>query len=492
MIPAGNSNQAREIDKLSVESGIPSYFLMENAAFSLFLEAEKIIKDFVPEKVVLLAGAGGNGGDGFALLRMIEDRIGSIPLFSVNFFEEQNLKGDTLLNFTMLPECVEFIELHQVSGRVLFIDAIIGTGLKKELSSHILDGVRFVNNYENKKVLSVDVPTGLSGDTGHEMPESISADVTVSLAILKEGLFLSDGIGRSGKVVSGAISASTGSKKTVKTFVVQECDFSLPELKIDSYKNKNGHALFIGGSLKKMGAIFIAAQAFMAAGGGLATVALEEETISVAALKFPGIMLEDINEIKRILHKFDVLVIGPGLELENENIVPIIRDFEGKIVVDAGMFDSLTKNPDYYYYLEGKSVVFTPHPGELGKYLSEHSEKSWRELVDIFPLGEKHILYAKNAASFIKSREKTVIIPHGARALSFGGTGDMLSGIIAAFLQKIPNNFEAVTSAGILHRRAGLMIEENFSAEYHDIKTLIKQIPKSINYLRGMNENRKK
>ena len=172
MFPAGKAVDAREFDKRAVERGIPSLILMENAAFSLFLEVSRVIDKFKPEKIVVFAGRGGNGGDGFALLRILKDRDCSIPMYIVPFFDVKNdfdtgviNVTPTVQNWNMLPKSVEMTDLDNISGKVLFIDAMVGTGLKNDLTGRTREGVEFINEYKDKFVVAVDIPTGLDSDT---------------------------------------------------------------------------------------------------------------------------------------------------------------------------------------------------------------------------------------------------------------------------------------------------------------------------------------
>ena len=283
MFPAGKAVDAREFDKRAVERGIPSLILMENAAFSLFLEVSRVIDKFKPEKIVVFAGRGGNGGDGFALLRILKDRDCSIPMYIVPFFDVKNdfdtgviNVTPTVQNWNMLPKSVEMTDLDNISGKVLFIDAMVGTGLKNDLTGRTREGVEFINEYKDKFVVAVDIPTGLDSDTGIIKGIAVVADLTVTMGIYKTGLFASKGPSVSGKIVPGKISAidDDGSYNYfVEENVVPE-SFDIP---IDSFKNKNGHLLIIGGDLDKLGATIIAARSFMASGGGLVTAAFSKD-----------------------------------------------------------------------------------------------------------------------------------------------------------------------------------------------------------------------
>lgn len=483
MLPAGKSSDAKIFDKKAMEKGVDSIILMENAAFSLYIEAVKIINSFNPEKIVLFAGRGGNGGDGFALLRILKNRGCSLPMFMIPMFKKEDLSGDPLKNYKILPENISFTDKDKIFGKILFIDAMLGTGLSRELSLKYIKAVEFINDYSNKKVLSVDVPTGINSDTGSAMPNAVKADITVSFGIIKTGLYCSDGISHSGRIVHGKISAPEECSEKTPFSVLEEKDFFWESPALNSYKTKNGHALFIAGDRTKRGAILIAACAFMASGGGLATVALEHEDIAHTAGLFPGLMLTDIHTISNRKEDFDVVVAGPGLTEFPETAKLFFESFEGSCVLDAGILHKISEDRELFKIFASKKSVLTPHPGELIKMMNNItncSDLSWPELVEKFPLPENHVLYAKNAASFIRYRENMRILPHGASALSFGGTGDALTGIIASALCRNKNQFDAASSAGLLHRKAGILLEKNYHASFHNIEALLSCLPDAM------------
>ena len=479
-VPAGKTADSRAFDKKAVEAGIPSMILMENAAFSLFTGVKRVIDEWKPEKIVVFSGNGGNGGDGFALLRILADRSPEIPLFLVEAaeFKEVNKvpENSAWLNRTMMPEKVQIIDFKDISGKVLFVDAMLGTGLRSEISGKIKDSVTFINSYpaDEKFVVSVDVPTGLDCDTGAVLGDAVKADLTVTMGIYKTGLFAGKGAERSGKTVLGHISATQSEKPEYKYFVEEDPSVANREIPIDSFKNRNGHLLVIGGEIEKAGASMISAKSFLACGGGLVTAAFNKDLLPFIAGKMPGLMLTDVAELKNEIHRFQAIVIGPGLSKIPFDF-EILKDFEGVIVTDAGMFDILNENKHLFDILKDRKVVFTPHQGEIRRFLKAGKEEPWITLTERFPLEKNHVLIAKSHATFVRDTEKTVIVPHGARALAFGGSGDALTGI-AAFETLQQDLFEGCVNAVVRHRAAGIELEKRCSAAMHDIEKLIEMI----------------
>ncbi len=479
-VPAGKTVDSRAFDKSAMEAGIPSLILMENAAFSVFEELHKVVSSQKFDKIVVFSGNGGNGGDGFALLRLLSDRIPEMPLFLVETaeFKEQNKvpENSAWMNRCMLPAKVQIVDFKDVFGKVLFVDAMLGTGLRSEISGKIRDAVEFINSYSPTKkfVISIDVPTGLDCDTGAVLGQAVKADLTVTMGIYKTGLFAGSGAERSGKIVLGHISATQAEKPETAYFVEEDPQVINVKVPVDGFKNRNGHLLVVGGEVEKLGASIISARSFMSCGGGLVTAAFKKEFLPSIAGRMPGLMLIGNERIAEELHKFSAVVIGPGLS-EIPFDFSVFKDFEGTFVVDAGMFDIMPENKEIFEILKDKKVVFTPHQGEIRRFLKADRNEPWISLVERFPLEKNHVLIAKSHATFVRNSEKTVIVPAGAKALAFGGSGDALTGIIARETA-LHGLFEGSVNAVVRHRAAGIELEKRCSVTMHDIEKLVEMI----------------
>ena len=472
MFPAGKAADARDFDRLSMDKGVLSLILMENAAFSLYLEVTKLIEEFEPRSIVAFVGKGGNGGDGLALLRILRDRGCQIPMKVVPFFNPEELTGDIAANWKIRPNDIEITDDLQISGSTLVIDAMIGIGLTSDLRGKILEAVNYINGLKDVKVVAVDVPTGLNSDTGEIMGEAIKADLTVTFGIYKTGLFAAKGPALCGRLVLGKISGIY--KDSYRYMVLDENELEPVDVKIDSYKNSNGHLLIVGGDVEKLGATIISAKSFLFSGGGLVTAAFEKRFHEQIAGKMPSLMLADTEKAVTELNKYDAVVIGPGLMKWPFERVDVFKNYKGIIIVDAGMFDILKENESTLDSLKNCKVVFTPHPGELKRFL-DGAEDPWIDLVDRFPLEKDHVLVAKSHSSFIRAVSDVRIVPPGARALSFGGTGDALTGILA--FEIIRNGLEKGVQRGVLrHRLAGIMLERKFGSSCHDMNKLLEFI----------------
>ncbi|MCK5808367.1 NAD(P)H-hydrate epimerase [bacterium] len=472
MIGTGGREAARRFDAIAVENGVPSLILMENAAFSLYIQAINLIEIKKCDRIVAFAGRGGNGGDAMALLRILHDRGSTLPLVLVPLFDDSNdLSGETLKNWEMLPVGIEVGE-DDLSGNPLVIDGIMGTGLSRNLTDDLLAIIQKIN-HAALTVLAIDIPTGLDSNTGRPLPDALYATVTVSMGILKKGLFFNSGPLFAGRIVLGNISAPEESYEAVEYQVVEECDIVIPQVPLTSYKTKNGHALFILGDFDKVGAIILAARAFLRAGGGLATISLpDRESMISFAGRWPDLMLITDHDSLEKSEKWDVIVVGPGLSELRADVWKTVVSSSAKLIFDAGMFDLLNGDATLLEELTNRTIVFTPHLGELSRFMEREKSEEWFEAVDRFPLEKSYVLLAKNSASIVRFGSEKWIVPHGAAALSFGGTGDVLSGICAAFVHHLPLA-DAVLAAAMVHRKAGLLLEQHSSRHYHNVEFLI-------------------
>ncbi len=479
MIGAGGREAARAYDAVAVKYGISSLLLMENASFSLYLQAISLIEQYRCDRVIAFVGRGGNGGDALALIRQLSSRGCRLPLTIVPLFDDSdNLAGDTATNWNMLPVGVEVGD-DDLDGNPLIVDGITGTGLSRNLSDIFLQAVEKIND-SGAPVLAIDIPTGLDSNTGNLLPKAVRATVTVSMGLLKQGLFFGEGPTVAGHIVLGAISAPEESRQTATYMVVEPDDVAIKKPSLISYKNKNGHALFVVGEYAKAGAAVLAARAFLRAGGGLATLLLpDEDGERLCAGRWPDLMLTTPEKALKRIDDWEVIVVGPGLSELSDTTKALLLRSTASVVCDAGMFDMFSATPELFHSLADRETVFTPHVGELSRFLNIRNDEPWYAAVDRFPLTHSQVLVAKNHASIVRTPEQRYIIPHGAAALAFAGSGDVLSGLCASFLVR-QDALHAAIAAAMVHRQSGLLLEERFGRRYHSIESLLEMISVAI------------
>jgi hydroxyethylthiazole kinase-like uncharacterized protein yjeF len=487
MFVAGQKDM-QQMDQYTIEKiGLPGVVLMENAGTKV-VEAILASSPCVRPRVIVLAGGGNNGGDGFVIARRLFD-IGVDSLLCL-LVKPEGIKGDAKVHYDVyhnrgLPifhlqeNSVETLrtELNQAD---IIIDAMLGTGVKGSVREPFSQVISLVNEFEGKKlVIAVDIPSGVSSDNGKVVGVAIKATKTITFVFPKKGFFLNDGpmyVGEWKAVdisVPFAIVADLGlamPKLITEPYVLA----SVPQRPINGHKGTFGHALILGGSRFYVGAPIFAAKAALYSGAGLVTLAVPESIYPMASVQFPEALFlplpeEDghfsakaIDEISPQLHQFDCVAIGPGMSR-----------FPGGEAWIRSLLTSLTKQPlvidaDALYLLRNQlevvraykgHVIFTPHPGEMAKLVNKtvkEVEENRLEIASAFAKEHAVYLLLKGHRSIISTPDGDVYInPHGHDALGKGGSGDVLTGLITSFLAQGAQPLQALNSASYLHARAG-------------------------------------
>jgi ADP-dependent NAD(P)H-hydrate dehydratase / NAD(P)H-hydrate epimerase len=485
---AAGQKEMQKMDQYTMEKlGLPGIVLMENAGARV---VEEILASSPCEnpRVVVLAGGGNNGGDGFVIARRLFD-LGLEPLLCL-LVKPDRIKGDAKVHFDVyinreLPvfylheKTVEALcnELNQAD---IIIDAILGTGVNGPVREPFNQVISLVNEYEGKKlVISVDIPSGVSSDTGKVEGVAIKADKTITFVFPKKGFFLQDGPKYIGEWKAVDIS--------VPPAIADELGLNLPILITESlgkasvparpkhgHKGTFGHSLILGGSRHFVGAPIFSAKAALCSGSGLVTLAVPEGIYPMAAAQIPESLFlplpekngffspEAVAEISNRLAQFDSVAIGPGMgrfpggEMWLKSLLASIS--HQAIVVDADALYLLRNDLDLMHQYKG-NVIFTPHPGEMARLLNKTVKEVEADRIEIASLFAKnyHVyLLLKGHRSIIAAPDGEVYInPYGHDALGKGGSGDVLTGLITSFLAQGATPLDALVSASYLHARAG-------------------------------------
>ncbi len=470
--------EMRQIDRTTIEVlGVPSMVLMERAGLGVVREIEAM---FGPgqREVVVLAGPGNNGGDGLVVARTLHQR--NYRVQALLFGEPDRLSPDCgrqyeiCKNMKVPVKMVSSVRVSQLKGK-LVVDALLGTGLNKDLRENILKVVRTTNEADTE-VIAVDIPTGVSSDTGQLMPDAIRATLTVTFGLPKRGHLLYPGRAYTGKLIVEDIGFPPEllNSKDLKVQVVEEAEVRaiLPLRPEDAHKGTFGHVLILGGSWGKTGALRMAAKAALRAGTGLVSIATEKEVLPVLpvleemTLPLDGYTGRDLEEVLRFLHeRADVLAIGPGLGRQQEKMNFVLRLLEVcpvPAVVDAdGLYALSGLGPDKLIRFLNKlpcPVVLTPHPMEMarlvGSTAKEVNEKRI-ELAEEFSIKTGTCLVLKGAPTVVASEGSVYINPTGSEAMATAGSGDVLTGVISGLLAQGLPVLEASVAGVYLHGLAG-------------------------------------
>ncbi|MBX3007793.1 MAG: NAD(P)H-hydrate dehydratase [Melioribacteraceae bacterium] len=516
MIPLFSAQQVRNADALAInEYGFPSIILMENAARSIFEEILNFAEhNLIIERVGIVCGKGNNGGDGFAIARHF--LTNGINVHVVSLGGEEELKGDALINFSILskllknyPESklVVFNSTKDFSGFEncqIIIDALLGTGYRGELNEPYKSIVEKLNLNSSIKV-AVDIPSGL--DLDNSTAETIfEADLTVTLAQLKTGLYFGKGYVNSGKIVKGSIGIGNELFENTPTnsFLMEPEDAydGLPLRKRDMHKYSAGKLLVVAGSHLYPGASVYTANSALKAGIGACFLAVPSSVSSVVLGRLSSAVVksyndnetgflreENLNEIEELTEWADVICLGPGLGRHEDTLQAvreIIKSNKNKcMLIDADALYALSM--DEYTKLNLKDKVLTPHHKEFADLIGisvQELEMSLLEQGSKFAKNTGCTLVLKGAPSIVFDNEgNSYINSVGNPGMAKFGTGDVLSGMISAFLaQSIyeKNILDSSISALYLHSLAADILEEKLTEYCLTPELLIDEIPSAI------------
>jgi NAD(P)H-hydrate epimerase len=485
-----NSAQMREADRRTIdEIGIPSLVLMENAGRQAVAAMESMYSDLADRQVAVLCGRGNNGGDGFVVARTLAQRGVDVSVFL--FGRVAEVRGEARTNLEILGRLgitvVEVAdsqawELHfsEVGDCTLIVDAIFGTGLNAPVSGLIESVIADVNS-SGIPVVSIDLPSGLSADSPDPIGPSIEAGLTVTLAAPKLPLVLPPGEMHAGDIViadigipAEVIDAVAGPRVELLTRAVMR-ELITPRAS-DSHKGDYGRVLVVAGSRGKTGAAHLAAMGALRSGAGLVTIATPASCQPVVAALAPEYMTEalaegelgiDVRAVDQVLESArDVIALGPGLgqAASTREFIKLVFDrATAPIVIDADGLNAFGDDPDRLAGREGRAVIITPHPGEMARLVGMSTDEVQANRVDVarnFAVGHRVYVVLKGHRTLVATPDEKVFInPTGNPGMATGGTGDVLTGMIAAWLAQLLDAEAACKLAVYLHGMAGDLAE---------------------------------
>jgi len=461
------AEEMREMDRRTIESfDIPGRVLMENAgrgATRFFLEI--LAPRSRRNRIAVAAGRGNNGGDGFVMARYLKQMGHNVTVYLLA--KAGSVKGDAAANLKLLrplnipvremPDVDTFgANMMEMRHQDLWIDAILGTGLTSDVRDYFREVIEFINGLE-KPVFSVDIPSGLSSETGQPCGTCIQATATATFAFAKTGHVLYPGAALTGALnivdigVPPQIAASIAPRQDLLT-PGRIRQFFQPRSP-DAHKGHTGHLLVVAGSPGKTGAASMTAMSAVRSGAGLVTLAVPEslnpilETQMMEAMTLPLPETSDVTLSKRSLNILQqqmvdkkCLALGPGIGTSDntrELVRALLRKAAVPVVVDA---DGLSCIAEDTAVLKKRSVpvVLTPHPGEMARLTGATTKAiqsdrigSARKFAETFNV---HVIL-KGARTVIADPDGRVSVnPTGNPGMASGGMGDVLTGIVAGLI----------------------------------------------------------
>jgi hydroxyethylthiazole kinase-like uncharacterized protein yjeF len=471
--------QMREMDRHAIENlGISEEILMENAGRASF---QILSREFgvAGRRFCIFCGIGNNGGDGLVVARHILSGGGTPRVFLVG--DPERFQGAAKTNMAIvarLPIEVKRVkEIAALRPAVVhsdgIVDALFGTGLDREVSGIYREVIELIN-MSGKPILSLDIPSGVSGDTGEVMGTAVRADHTVTFGLPKIGNMLYPGCGLCGKLHLCRISfpPSLCDDEAIKIDI--NGFMPLPERERTAHKGSVGDVLFIAGAGSYFGAPYFSAMSFLKAGGGYARLAAPRSMTPFLATRGSEIVfvpqaettegslsLKNKDALLALAGRVDMVVIGPGLSLADET-QGLVRELAAAIVkpllIDGDGITALTSHPEI---IRGRAAptVLTPHPGEMSRLTGKPVAEIERKRIPILQetaadLGALIVL--KGARSLIGTPERQVFINlSGNAGMATGGSGDVLTGTIAAMFGLGLPLEEAVRKGVFIHGLSG-------------------------------------
>ena len=503
------AQQMRELDRRAIqERGIPGLTLMENAGRAAAEAAARLTRKSNDRPIVILCGRGNNGGDGFVAARHLRELGRRVQVFLAA--ARADVAGDAEANLRRLEEGgIEVTEVEDPQPVVssfcsagLVVDALLGTGLSgrvRGLPGQLIEAV----NACGLPVLAVDVPSGLDADTGEPLGLAVRAAETVTMGLPKIGLLLYPGMDYVGRLTVADIGFPpdlvNDSPSLADLMEPEWVRMLLPRRRRSAHKGSFGRVLVIAGSEGMTGAACLCAQGALRVGAGLVTVGCPASVNDILEVKLTEAMTFPLPEtysrtldtralalILELAEEASVVAMGPGLSREPETAVLVRRlvaRVERPIVIDADAINALA---DAAMILEGDHApaVLTPHPGEMARLMGVATDKVQARRAYFTEAAARRFRSAvvlKGARSIVAERGRPLTVnPTGNPGMASGGTGDVLTGMVAGLIALGLLPFEAAAAATYLHGLAGDIAADRVGEASMVASDLLEALPAAI------------
>jgi ADP-dependent NAD(P)H-hydrate dehydratase / NAD(P)H-hydrate epimerase len=476
------AEQMREMDRLTIQKhGVPSLTLMERAGEGVTTAILEKFADAAKKGVLVVAGKGNNGGDGFVVARLLKKK--RIRCEVALLAKRAELSPDAAHNCGAFEKSagkvteifaggLESLE-RKVAGSGLLVDAILGTGIKSEIRGLYAEAITLMNA-SGVPIVAVDMPSGLDTDRGTPLGVSIQAEMTVSLGYAKLGQVIYPGIEFAGDLVVADIGVDPLAVEAVapatEVLTREEMRWLVPRRRADTHKGTYGHLLVMAGARGKTGAAVLACRAAMRAGAGLVTLAAPRSLNDIFASSLVEVMTEPLPENAaeemedltpeqwlRLVERKNALLFGPGIgvnEATRNALRWLLRHLSIPWIIDADGLNNLALDIDRLKSAK-TAPVLTPHPGEMARLIGKTTAAVGQDRIGIareFAVTHHCYLVLKGARSVIATPDGSIFInPTGNPGMASGGMGDVLAGMLAASLGQGLNPEDAMKLGVYLH-----------------------------------------
>lgn len=493
-----NNAEARKVDRYTIDNlGISGVDLMDRAGSYVSMKVKKYLKHIPGSHVDIFCGTGNNGGDGFVAARQLSEWGATVNIWLAG--KPEKITGDALyffekcsnkrISINTVLEQKDLPSVKQISQSDMIIDALLGTGFKGEVRGIIREMIKLINA-SKRPVISVDIPSGVSGDTAQAGEVAVQATRTVTMGFLKRGLLFQPGKRLAGDIVLADLKYPAESFAILEhaTYLIDEQIIreKMPVIFDDTYKHQQGKVLIFAGSPGMTGAATLTSLATLRSGAGLVVTAVPESlnpvmeikttetlTLPLPESKLGTFHLNSIPPVRSRIDWSDIVVFGPGVSAAGEVRdfgIELIQSLKKPVIVDADGLRIFHENLD----LIGKirDLIITPHLGEFSMLSGIGIADIKANIIDVGrEFVQKHpcVLVLKGAPTVVFSPDGEVgVNSTGNPGLASGGTGDVLTGLIAGLRAQKMTSFDAAIAAVFIHGFAG-----DLGREDHGIRGLI-------------------
>ena len=509
---------AKEMKALDVQAqndyAMPGILLMDNAAQAVAEAVHEALTALEGERVVIFCGGGNNGGDGLGAARWLQSYGVSVRAFVVGAALDA-VQGDAALELAMFTKAggrVEALSTEDdwvlaelaASKADVLVDALLGTGFHGELEGDVLRACELLNKSE-KYILAVDVPTGVNADNGAVSENAVRADHTVTMALVKTGLLLYPGREYCGDIELADISMPVklveeyqSDKYRLTDEIVREL---LPLRKANAHKGDAGRVVICAGSPGYTGAAALASDAAVKAGAGLVSLYTPLSSRDVLAIKLTEVMVHGLlermpgilgggaaSDVASSADAADVLAIGPGLgtsESTQEAVRTILQKITTPVVIDADALTALAGHTEILAAMQAQKVL-TPHPGEMARLTGLEIGEIEADRINVakkYAEEWQAIVVLKGAPTVIGCPNGTVYVNStGNSSLATGGSGDVLTGIIAGLAAQEISLQEAAICGVYLHGLAAELTGIDIGLAAGELAALLPQAREQVLY----------
>jgi hydroxyethylthiazole kinase-like uncharacterized protein yjeF len=510
--------EMRALDRAAIEERkIPSLRLMENAGRAVVLEMQRQFGPLRGKTVTVVSGKGQNGGDGFVIARMLRERGSRARVLlltspsalvgdAATTLRKYKRQGGRTYHVLDDPSASRVFEPLLRESDVL-VDAIFGTGLNAPVQGPAA-GVISLMNLSGRPIVAVDLPSGLDADSGQILGTAIQASLTVTLARPKRGLYIGDGPNIAGTIRVGDIGIPPElvavAKIPLKLLDPASLRIFLPKRKRAAHKGSFGHAGIIAGSSGKTGAAAMAALGALRSGAGLVTVAIPEglntvlEAKLLEAMTFPvagtpshGLAKDSKESLLEFAASKTAVAIGPGIGREPETVglvLELLTEIKHPLVLDADGINALAGHAHILRRAQAP-VILTPHPGEMARLLGASVADVQHDRLGVagrFAREFNAHVVLKGAGTVLAAPDGSLAVnPTGNPGMATGGTGDVLTGMIAGLLAQGLSCWGAACAGTYLHGLAGDLAAARRGEIGMLARDLLETIPEAIRDLQS-------